>query len=740
VQGPLYEQTIQKQFKEDLLPAVASRKKLEEKMNKIIVLTLVFLHLSLFSGLKAAETELWRQGINVIPTPQEASLVGEDFVFGEEVNIVLDEPATEADRFAAQDMAARLAERYGITARVSENVGKRNIRIARRGNKPWRTGQGYTLSVSAGEIEITAEGAAGLFYATRTILQLIQPGGDGFIVRGMEISDRPDILIRAVHYDTKHHQDRMLYVKDFIRDLADYKINMLIWEWEDKFAYTNHPEVGAPGAFTAGQIRELTRYAADYHIQLVPLIQGLGHVSYILKWPQNAHLREIPSSNWEFCPLKEGTYELLFDLWREAMQATPGVEYLHIGSDETFELGRGPDCTCGEHMDRQGRYSFYMQFVNRCAQYIVDQGRKFIAWTPEYRPEANIKPLKSGPLMAEYLNLEIARKGHDDGYTHWVYTPNPGLEEPFLPYFYRESRHPGTTLENAYETLTTASRSGLYEGMIVASWDDSGLHNQVWMMRFVNAAEYAWSGNGPSLEEFNDKYFTNYYGPEARDLHELFILLNRATYYFMDSFERKVWHWGEIGKTHLPDLPRGDAIEYDPFWNTEYEEMVVRSRKQLPKMQRALNICRLNLEQGVKHSYDFKVFISIANLIAHTARTYLALSELENTIDIAHRQHFVSHLTAYSNLEKAAQIIEDNLEERKKVFSELVSTWEKTRLPKGLSTPEKIFFHSQDRARHFANRRPDMTYLICNEQQLDMEGYLKSLKDYKAWYRETFMN
>lgn len=706
------------------------------KFCRIIVIAL----LTLPASLPAAEqTELWREGINLIPSPQEVNLSDDDFEFGDGVNIVVASAAGKEDMFAARDLAAQLKERFGITAQVGQSAGQRNIRLL-SGGKPWRTGQGYKLIAGPGEIRIEGDGAAGLFYGTRTLLQIVRPGTGGYVVRGMELTDKPDIPIRAVHYDTKHHQDRMEYLKDFVRDLADYKINMLIWEWEDKFAYTSHPEVGAPGAFTSAEIRELTRYAADYHIQIVPLIQGLGHVSYILKWPQNAHLREIPASNWEFCPLKEGAYELLFDLWREAMEATPGVEYLHIGSDETFELGRGPECACGEHVARLGRYSFYMQFVNRCAQYIVDQGRRFIAWTPEYDHKAEIKPLKTGPLMAEGLNLDIARQGLADGYTHWVYTPNPGLEEPFLPYFYRENnRHPGTTLENAYETLTTASRSGLYEGMIVASWDDSGLHNQVWMMRFVNAAEYGWSGDGPALDEFIDKYYTNYYGPQARDLHELFEMLNRASYYFMDSFERKIWHWGEIGKTHIPDLPRGDAIEYDPFWNTEYAEMVQRSRRQLPLMERAKTICLQNTEAGVRHPYDMELFASIAELIAHNARTYLALSELENTVTRAHRQRFVSHQAAYSGLLDAAGIVESNLADRKSSYENLVAVFEKSRLPKGMDTAEKKYFHRQDRARHFANRRADMSYLICNEQLLGLEDYLVNLRKYADWYKATYI-
>ena len=71
---------------------------------------------------------------------------------------------------------------------------------------------------------------------------------------------------------------------------------MLVWEWEDKFEYPSHPEIGAPGAFTMKEMQEFTRYAKKYHIQIVPLVQGLGHAGFILKWPQYASLREVPAS------------------------------------------------------------------------------------------------------------------------------------------------------------------------------------------------------------------------------------------------------------------------------------------------------------------------------------------------------------------------------------------------------------------------------------------------------------
>ncbi len=275
--------------------------------------------------------------------------------------------------------------------------------------------------------------------------------------------------------------------------------------------------------------------------------------------------------------------------------------------------------------------------------------------------------------------------------------------------------------------------------MVSTSWDDSGLHNQVWMMRFVHAAEDSWSGGIPGMQEFQDKYFANYYGPEARDLKDLWLLMNDGAYYYMDTFERKVWHWGEIGKTHIPDQPRGDAIEYSPYWNTQYKAMVERSRAQLPAMQRAIEICEANQKQGVRHGHDFEIFGSMAKLIAHTARTYVALSEVERGLARANRQHFISHAASHTALEKAAGVVEASLKERDEVFNQLVTTWEKTRLPKGLSTPEKKYFHQQDRARHFANRQPDMTYLIHDEDLLGLADYLKGLRSYIGWYKKTYL-
>ena len=721
--------------------------------NHLLLLPTLFLWLSAAAPAAALTTDLFNEGIYLIPHPQEISLGGGDFVLGNELSIVLDRNASDRDRFAATDLAAQLKKEWGVDAVISGSASGKSIILTHKGVSKDIAGlpkkkalQGYQLTAEAGQLVIRAKGEAGLFYGTQTILQIIKQGAAGAMVPGMEITDWPDIPERACHYDTKHHQDKRSYVESFIRDLSRYKINMLVWEWEDKFEYPSHPEIGAPGAFTMAEMQEITRYARKYHVQLVPLVQGLGHVSYILKWPQHSHLREIPASNWEFCPQKEGSYELLNDLWQDAIKATPGSEYLHIGTDESYELGKGVECGCQAELEKTSKHAMMTKFISRSARPLMKEGRTVMAWSAEYKSEADLNP-PTGMVLDAWggQGVEHLKEIKKEGYEIFVYDPNPGIEPLFLPYFYRlrgegdEEREVENCLQRSYNPVHQAASSGIFDGMINTSWDDSGLHNQAWMMSFINSAEWSWSGNNPSLDEFIDKFFLNYYGVGSSDMRELYLLLNKAGYYYYKSLERRVWHYGDIGKTHLPDLPRGDNLEYDEFWNREYAVKIDESREQLKQMERAREIIRANQERGVKNGYDLELFTTIADLVSHTCNTYLALSALEKAVKEAHNQRFVSHEAAYQSMDNAVKIIETNISERQEVYQDLVAVWEKTRLPKGLSTEDKEFFHRQDRARHFAFRRADMSYLICDEELLGLEGYKEKLLEYMDWYKKTYL-
>ena len=121
-------------------------------------------------------------------------------------------------------------------------------------------------------------------------------------------------------------------------------------------------------------------------------------------------------------------------------------------------------------------------------------------------------------------------------------------------------------------------------------------------------------------------------------------------------------------------------------------------------------------------------------MVQHTCQTYLDLSKLEDIIKEAHGNAFSDRQASYNSLLEAEQLIENHLARREKTINDLTEIWQKTRLPKGLSTPEKEYFYKMDRSRHYANRTPDMRYLIYDEDLLYLEDYLTKLKKYRATF------
>ena len=73
----------------------------------------------------------------------------------------------------------------------------------------------------------------------------------------MIITDYPILAYRAIHFDTKHHLNRMEYYYKAMDRLARYKINAVIWELEDKLRYIRRPEIGAPNAISKEEMLSL---------------------------------------------------------------------------------------------------------------------------------------------------------------------------------------------------------------------------------------------------------------------------------------------------------------------------------------------------------------------------------------------------------------------------------------------------------------------------------------------------
>jgi hypothetical protein len=76
--------------------------------------------------------------------------------------------------------------------------------------------------------------------------------------------------------------------------------------------------------------------------------------------------------------LHEGTYQVLFDLYRDAIAATPGSKYLHIGGDEIGNIGLCPRCK--PMADKEGVLSLSLYWLKRVCEFAEENGRIPIFW------------------------------------------------------------------------------------------------------------------------------------------------------------------------------------------------------------------------------------------------------------------------------------------------------------------------------------------------------------------------
>ncbi|NOZ29784.1 MAG: family 20 glycosylhydrolase [Chloroflexi bacterium] len=238
--------------------------------------------------------------------------------------------------------------------------------------------EGYVLQITPTTLLIAARRPAGLYYGLQTLRQLLADAADeSLALPAVRITDWPDLAVRGIHLDLKGAMAPFDYWREVIVTLAHYKINALLIEYEDKFPYTGHPDIVGPGALTPGEVAELVELAREHCIEVIPLVQCLGHVEYVLRHERYAHLREDGELS-QYCPLEPGAAELFREMADEVIAAHPYSRYFHLGADETWVLGQCPRCR--EEAARQGKLGLYMDYVVPAIEHIRSRGKVPIIW------------------------------------------------------------------------------------------------------------------------------------------------------------------------------------------------------------------------------------------------------------------------------------------------------------------------------------------------------------------------
>ena len=279
----------------------------------------------------------------------------------------------------------------------------------------------YSLEISKEKIIASASSAAGLFYATQTLRQLLPHEIElstvskiNWTIPAGTIKDQPDYAVRGSMLDVARHFFDVNEVKRFIDFIALYKMNSLhlhlsddqgwrieIKSWPKLTEIGGSTEVGGGkgGFYTQEQYTEIVKYAQDRFITIIPEIDMPGHT--------NAALASYPELNCNdsatklytgievgfssFCTKKEITYKFIDDVVRELAALTPGA-YIHIGGDESHATKKED----------------YIPFVNKVQAIVKKHNKQIIGW--DEIALATILPNSAAQFWADSANSTNAVK------------------------------------------------------------------------------------------------------------------------------------------------------------------------------------------------------------------------------------------------------------------------------------------------------------------------------------------
>ncbi|MCC9138400.1 family 20 glycosylhydrolase [Pontibacter silvestris] len=330
--------------------------------------------------------------------------------------------------------------------------------------------EGYSLIVAPQQVTLTAKEPAGMFRAIQTLRQLLPVSIESkqqvpaqLTLPAVQIEDQPAYSWRGMHLDVSRHFFSTDYLRKFIDLLALYKFNKLHlhltddqgWRIEIK-KYPKLTEAGAwrtfnnqdsiciekskenpdfaleekhivqkngktmyGGFYTQEDMKEVIKYAAARHIEVIPEIDMPGHMMAAIKaYP---FLTCDGNTGWgkdfstPICPCNESTFEFAENVLSEIAALFPS-QYIHIGADEVEKTSWAQSAACKELMQQEGLKNvneLQSYFVHRIEKFLESKGKKLIGW--DEMLEGGISPTATVMYWRSWVAdapLKAARNGN----------------------------------------------------------------------------------------------------------------------------------------------------------------------------------------------------------------------------------------------------------------------------------------------------------------------------------------
>ena len=295
--------------------------------------------------------------------------------------------------------------------------------------------EGYAVRI-ADRVNVSAPKAKGLYWATRTLLQMTEQNSDQALPKG-SMRDYPDYAIRGFMMDCGRKFIPMDFLRDYVKMMAYYKMNTFQihlndnafkqyfeHDWNKTYAAFRLESEFFPGLtardgyYTKKEFIDFQLMADSFGVEIIPEIDVPAHSLALTQYRPEIGSEEYGMDHLDL--FKPETYQFVDSLFREYLEGRNPVfigKRVHIGTDEYSNK-------------KKDVVEKFREFTDHYIRFVEGFGKQACVWGALTHANGDTPVKSENVLMSAWYNgyadpKEMIKQGYDlvsvpDGYLYIV--------------------------------------------------------------------------------------------------------------------------------------------------------------------------------------------------------------------------------------------------------------------------------------------------------------------------------
>ena len=469
---------------------------------------------------------LTRAAVNPKPfvVPELKQWTGKDgnFAPGKDTRIVCTSQNPELLRIARM-FADDYQQMFGQTLSVAQGKATSGDFVLSLSADKKLGEEGYAIKITD-RVAISAPTPTGLYWSTRTLLQLAEQNQERSLPQGT-IRDYPDYPLRGFMIDCGRKFIPMAYLQDLVKIMAYYKMNTLQvhlndngfkqyfeHNWDKTYAAFRleseiYPGLTArDGSYSKKEFIDFQKQAASNFVEIIPEIDVPAHSLALTHYKPEIGSKEYGMDHLDL--FKPETYEFVDALFKEYLEGDNPVfvgKRVHIGTDEYSNA-------------KKDVVEKFRAFTDHYIRFVEGFGKQAVVWGALSHAKGDTPVKSENVVMNAWYNgyadpATMIKDGYQlisipDGLVYIV--PKAGYYYDYLnePYLYKE-----WTPAHIGKAVFDEKHPSILGGMF-AIWNDhvgngisvKDIHHRIFSpLQTLSVKMWTGAQTGIPYETFNEK-------------------------------------------------------------------------------------------------------------------------------------------------------------------------------------------------------------------------------------------